>query len=204
MKDKHESYGMLDISRFSGGKGQFFGSDLVHQGGISISIHNANRKRDLSTDWIHAEDEIIRIELSHNQFVDAITSGMNTAGVPCTIKRFDGKGVPQIDHVIDRKEQFTNEMQETQGKYKKRIDGILELLEGNVGKRKAAEIKHELEILKSHIGSNDNFVLKCFNEAMDKTVTEAKHSVANYIDHKVHSFGIEAMRKELNISIENK
>jgi hypothetical protein len=202
-KKQHESYGMIDICRFTGNGSQYFGSDLIHNGGVSISISNAEKVTKLSSDWYHSREELIRVEMSHNQFVDAITSGMNTSGVPCTIKRYANNRVEQKNHVEDKKEQFSNDMKDTHVEYKKRIDGILELLEGNIGKRKASEIKHELEVLKSHISSNTNFVMGCFNEAMEKSVTEAKHSISNYIDHKVHSLGIEGMKKELQISIEN-
>jgi len=200
----HESYGMINISRFSCNKSQFFGSDLSHSGGISITISNAEKETKLNSDWYHTTESLIRIELSHNQFVDAITSGMNTSGVPCTIKRYGNKKVEQIDHIEDKKEQFSNSMKDTHSKYKIRIDNILDMFEGNIGKRKASEIKHELEVLKNHISSNTNFVMTCFNEAMEKSVTEAKHSISNYIDHKVHSLGIEGLKKELQISIENK
>ena len=83
-----------------------------------------------------------------------------------------------------------------------KINAILEKLEGNIGKRKTSEIKHDLEVLKSHISSNTNFVMDCFNESMEKTVTEARHSISNYIEHKIHSLGIEGLKKELQISIE--
>jgi len=201
---EHESYGMINISRFNSNNSQFFGSDLSHNGGISITISKGEKARQLNSDWYRSKDELIRIELSHNQFVDAITSGMNTSGVPCTIKRFSGKGIEQINHIENKKEQFLNEMEDTQLEFKNRIDDILNLLEGNIGKKKTEEIKHELKVLKSHISSNTNFVMKCFNKSMEKAVTEAKHSISNYIDTKVHSLGIEGLRKELQISIENK
>jgi len=200
-KKQHESFGMIDVSRHTG-RSQYFGSDLEHSGGVSITINKAEKVNRLNTDWFHSKEELIRIELTHNQFIDAITSGMNTAGVPCTIKAFSGKKVEQIDHVEDKKELFSNNMKEAHNEYKKRIDDISGLLNGSLGKRKVDEIKHELKVLKSHIESNTNFVMECFNEAMDKTVIEAKHTIANYIDHKVHSLGIEGLRKELKISIE--
>jgi len=199
---QHESFGMLDISRFNGNNSQFFGSDLVHNGGISITISHGEKGHKLNSDWYHGRDELIRIELSHNQFVDAITSGMNTSGVPCTIKRYAHKQVEQIDHVEDKKETFKNDMKDTHLEYLERIDEILKLLDGNIGKRKADEIKHELGTLKNHITSNTNFVMTCFNEAMEKIVIEAKHSISNYIDTKVHSLGIEGLRNELQISID--
>lgn len=201
---EHESYGMISISRFTGNGSQFFGSDLIHNGGISITISNAEKATKLSSNWYHSNKELIRIELSSNQYVDAITSGMNTSGVPCTIKRYNSRGVEQIDHVEDRREQFSNDMKDTHVEYKNRIDSILKLLEGNIGKRKASEIKFELEVLKNHISSNTNFVMTCFNESMEKSVTEAKHSISNYIDHKVHSLGIESIKNELQISMGSK
>lgn len=201
-KYEHESYGMITVSKFNSNGAQFYGSDLTHNGGVSISISEGDKVRKLNSEWFHSGKELVRIELTHNQFVDAITSGMNTEGVPCTIKRFNGKMIPQISHAEDKKKEFSNDMKDTQQEYKNKIDNILDLMEeGNMGKKKAAEIKHQLEVLKSHISSNTNFVMKCFDESMDKAVTEAKHSIANYIDNKVTSLGIEAMREELNISL---
>lgn len=199
----HESYGIIDIARFTGNGSQFFGSDLIHNGGISITIKKGEVERRLSKEWFFGHQEIIRVELSNNQFVDAITSGMNTSGVPCTIKHLNGIRVEQTQHVEDKKEVFRNEMKDTNQEYKNKIDSILEMLDGNIGKRKADQIRHELDVLKNHIGSNTNFVMNSFNEAMEKTVTEAKHSIANYIDHKVNSLGIEAMKNEVSIQIEN-
>ena len=202
MRDSHESYGKISISRFSCNKAEFFGSDIFHNGGISISISKAYVDRKYHKEWFGSGQEIIRVRVSANQYVDAITSGMNTVGVPCTIERLNNSGVEQIPHVIDKKEQFTNEMVDTQQEYRDKIDDIISKLDGNIGKRKAAGIKHDLEVLRSHISSNTDFVLKSFNEAMENTVTEAKQSVANYIENKIHTLGIEAMKNELNISIE--
>lgn len=201
IKEKHESFGMIRISRFSSNESQFFGSDLLHSGGISITISQATKVRKLNSDWHHPDEDLIRIDLSSNQYVDAITSGMNTSGVPCTIKRIGRKSIEQINHATSKKDQFRNDMAETQKEYADRIDAILEKLEGNVGKRKADDIKKDLKILKSHMASNTDFVMTCFNESMEKTVSEAKHSIANYIDHKIHSAGLESVRKEIDVKM---
>jgi len=204
MKKKHESYGMIKISRFSCNKSEFYGSDISHMGGISISISKSSVKRDLHGEWFHPEGELIRVELSANQYVDAITSGMNTEGVPCTITRYNNKSIPQISHIEDKKELFVNEMAGTQDEYMNKIQAIIDKLEGGIGKRKSDEIKFDLEVLANHISSNTNFVLKSFNEAMENTVTEAKHSISNYIDHKVHTMGVEGIKDKLHMSIESR
>ena len=203
-KTQHESYGIIDVSRFTSNGSQYFGSDLIHNGGISITISSGYKSTTNHTERHHSGLQLIKVELSNSQFIDAITSGMNTTGVPCTIKRYGVSKVEQIDHVESKKEVFKNNMEDTHLEYYKRIDSILEMLDGNIGKKRANEIKHEVKILKSHISSNTNYVMTCFNESMEKTVTEAKHTVSNYIDHKIHSLGIEGLRKELNISIATK
>ena len=202
-KVKHESFGMISISKFSCNGAEYFGSDLVHNNGVSVIIQRAEKEVSLSSDWYFGSNDLIRVEMTSNQFVDAITSGMNTSGVPCTIKHFNGKRIEQTQHVEDKKERFSNNMEETHLEYHKRIDEIIELLSGNVGKRKKDEIIHELGVLKSHIKSNTNYVMTKFNESMDKSVTEAKHSISNYINQKVKTLGIEALRDEMTISIDN-
>lgn len=58
--DKHESYGNIDISRFSGNNSEFFGSDLYHNGGISITISNADRSKEYGRERIHSCEQLIR------------------------------------------------------------------------------------------------------------------------------------------------
>ena len=198
----HESYGMINVSKFNANNAQFFGSDLFHNGGMSITISRADKTRKYSNEWYYAHTDIIRIRLTSSQFIDAITSGMNTQGVPCTIERLNGESVPQIDHVEDKKHQFSTEMKETQLEFINKINKITELLDGNLGKKKVEEIKLSLRVLKDHISSNTNFVMDQFDEAMEKTVTEAKQSVSNYIDNKIHAYGLEGLRNELNVSLE--
>lgn len=201
MKKEHDSYGMISISRFYGNNSQFFGSDLNHSGGISITISKASVKRDLHQDWFHGDDELIEVNLSNTQFIDAITSEMNSSGVPCTLKHFNHKKIPQIDHVDDKRDLFRNGMEDTQKAYLDRIDCILEMMDGNIGKRKSNEIKRELSILKNWLSSNTPFVMDQFNKAMDKSVQEAKQSVEGYISHKVNRLGMEALRNQLEVSI---
>jgi hypothetical protein len=203
MKKQHESYGMISVSKFASNHSQFFGSDLVQNGGVTIEINTAEKERKYNSEWYQPKSNVISVRLSYNQYVDMITSGMNTVGVPCTIQNVQGKRIEQIDHIENKKEMFQNDMLDTHKEYHKRIDEILSMLDGNnIGKRKAEEIKHEIEVLKGHISGNTNFVMKCFNESMEKAVTEAKHSVSNYIDNKIHTLGIESLREEMKVSID--
>lgn len=203
MKKQHESYGMIQVSKYTG-TSDFYGSDIKHNNGITITISKSSVERDLSRERFSQEKELIQIDMSNNQFVDAITSGMNTTGVPCTIKSINGERINQIKHIEDKKFLFMDEMDTTQKEFINRISDIEKLLEGNIEKRKSDEIKHQLKILKSHISSNTNFVMNQFEESMEKVVTESKHSISSYIDQKIISTGLESMRDELTIGLNDK
>ena len=202
-RKQHESYGMISISKFQGNGAQFFGSDLIQNGGVSITISQADVLVDGHRRTPMSGNVVTRLRMSYNQFVDAITSGMNTSGVPCTLEYVDGKRVEQTTHVEDKKDLFAADMADTQRQYLEKIDAIMEKLEGNIGKRKAQEIKHDLGVLHSHVSSNTPYVMGCFREAMEDTVTEAKHSIAGYVEHKIRSAGLESLRGDATIKIEN-
>jgi len=198
--NKHDSFGMLSIAKFSG-QSQFFGSDLIHSGGVQLTISRGIREQSHSRERYHTREHLIQINLSYNQFVDAITNGMNTIGVPCTLKYIGNTKVPQIEHCKDKKLQFSKDMAETQQEYVNKILAIEKLLDGNIGKKKVDEIKHSLQVLSRHITSNTDFVMNNFTEAMEDTVTEAKHSIAGYLDNKVHSLGLETLKDQLKIEM---
>lgn len=92
---KHESFGMIEISKFSSNGSQYFGSDILQNGGVTLKINRASVKRDLHREWFHSDENVITVRMSRNQFVDAITSGMNTSGVPCTLESLNGKRIEQ-------------------------------------------------------------------------------------------------------------
>ena len=52
---KHPSYGMMSISRYYGGDGNFFGNDLpmIGSGGIEVELREATLNR--NTDGLHGD-----------------------------------------------------------------------------------------------------------------------------------------------------
>lgn len=198
----HPSYGMIQIDKFSSNGSTFFNSDIVQNSGVSITIFNATVHSSKSgvREHILAEDEIIRVRLSSNQFVDAITSGMNAGGSPCTIVH-KGDGMIEPDEFLeDKKKQFTEHMAEIQSEYMKKIKALdVKITNSKMGKRVAEDIKHDLHTLKMHMESNNDYVMSRFESAMEKVVTEAKHSVSSYIDNKISSLGMEALIDKHNL-----
>ena len=194
--EKKECYGKISISKFQSNGCTFFGSDIVHNGGISIEISDAYIDRSHSKNYIGSNKNLIKIRMSHNQFVDLITSAMNTDGVPCTIDHMYGKKIEQINHVKDKKEEYIADLKNTFDGLLSRIDIISSKIPKNISNKAKNELEHEIAILKSHLVGNTKYVFKTFNEEMEKTMTEAKTSFANYISDKVEKLGIDNINKE--------
>lgn len=201
-KKVHPSYGKISISRFSSNRAEFFNSDLYHSGGISLEISGASVERRHGSEHVYSEDKLIRIRMSNSQFIDAITSGMNTDGVPCTLERFNGEIIAADNFVQPHQDKFRSDMRGVYDDLEKRIEGLEELLDSpTLGKRKLAEVKDGLDTIKRHMKGNINFTMRTFNEYMEKSVQEAKQSIANYMDHKVNSSGVKAFRDECLIEM---
>ena len=197
-KIQHPSYGMIQVSRFSG-QSNFFGSSIQHGGGISITIYEGELERGLNHDWHYSRKEHVRVEMSYTQFAEMITAGMNTSGVPCTIKRLNGKGF-ESPPFINKRTQFQNEFTESMKEQASRLDNLQARIDELVEKKGAVSKKelHEVKdmVYKAHQDLNDNmpYMAKCWNEQLEKTTTEAKGEIEGFVEHKVHEIGVEHLR----------
>lgn len=207
MEDKFirgESFGKIEINRFNSNNCQFFGSDIEHSGGIELTISSAEYRTRNGQKIVYPHRKLIKVQMSNSQFVDAITSGMNSGGSPVTIHQLINKNINQVDHVTDRKHEFKNDMASVQSEYLDKIEKLMKLMDGNLGKRAVEKIKFDLKVLHNHINSNTGFVMETFNEAMDRTITEAKQSVGNYIDGKIMELGLGELKGSVSIEPTNK
>ena len=85
--EAHPCYGMISVHRQTGGHTKLFGSPLdSHPSTIAITIREAERHHNLSSDWFFARKPIIEIDLSPMQYAEMITTPNVGSGVPCTIR----------------------------------------------------------------------------------------------------------------------
>ena len=205
-KKEHPSYGMISVSKFTMRDKTFFGSSIKHNGGISISIKNATIRRHLHTDWFSPEDTIIDVEMSYNQFAEMITAGMNTSGTPCTIQYTKDLGLIKPDVFTPKRKEFENEFKEDMVQLAKSLDKLVEdskaILTNKSKPLNSAErelILNQITKLRQEISSNIPFVVSSFNEAIDKTVTEAKGEIEGFYEAKIRSLGIKSLQDAYSV-----
>jgi hypothetical protein len=203
--DKHESYGMIKLGRTTGGQNNLFGSSIQHSNVIRLNISPAELHRGLGRDYYHPRGEIIEIEMSPTQFTELITN-MNTIGVPCTIKHINRKRMENPPSA-NKKQQFEDEFSEDMKKLALRMSELTEKAEKILSNKKSPnksereDVLSDIRHLQTELISNIPFMYRCFNEQMDKTVTEAKGEVEAFVTNKITSLGIKALKEEFNTKL---
>lgn len=197
---KHESYGTIDISRTTGGARTLFGTDVKHGNTIKLRINGAELIRSINNDWYHTLDRLIEIELSPVQFAEAITN-MNTNGVPCTIKYFNGESKKEPPF-INKKELFRQEFNEDIKEVSNKINELSKEVEEIINSKKTftkidkENILSGLFKIKQELTSNIPFVVECFDKQIERSVSHSKSEVEAYIQYKINSLGLKALQDE--------
>lgn len=200
--ESHESYGMIGIHRQSCNKGMsLFGSSIKHHTIFSITIHEANKHRSLNRNWYGSKREIVEIHLSSTQLVDLITSPNIGDGIPCTIihdqhKQIDG--CPEVDQRQIFEDEFKRNIEKVIRKTESTIAKAQEMFaQDRIKKSDQTTVLESLRSILQDLQCNMPFVYEQFNEAMDKTVSEAKGEVEAFVTSKALSLGIEALQDEV-------
>lgn len=203
-RQNHPSYGLVQFSRINrGGSTPLFGSSIEHSQTIVLRIKQATLERGLHHDWYYDRGEIIEVEMSQSQFAEAITSMNMGSGVPVTIRWIKGIGKIEESPFHNQRLQFEEEFKEDMEEISSRSDALLDLAKDMLESKKAPtkaereRLYNMLAGLKQHLASNMPFIQSSFNEAMDKTVMEAKGEIEAFVHNKVNSLGIQGLQAEM-------
>lgn len=190
---EHPSYGMMSITRYYGGDGNFFGNDLPMEGsgGIEIELKEATLERNangLHCDFFNPGRLKFKVRMSHLQFAELITN-MNTTGVPVTITNI---GIERLDDppVLNKREVFDEETKEVVSNVKQKANDIIAKVQNLFETKKSLTKKDKEEILRGlnqlKMATFDHlpFMQKMFNEQMNKSVVSAKANIAAFIEQR--------------------
>jgi len=190
---KHPSFGQLTFWQAQGGATPLFGSSILHRNTIRMEIKKAEYNRHTGSEYVFGRELIVVARMSPTQFADAITGLNSGSGTPITLEYVTGEGNIEQPEYINKREQFETEFAKT-------TEGIVErlnALESKVNERKLPKwVSLEIDVIRGWLKANHPFMVKQFDEQMDKTVTEAKGEVEAYVSGMVRRLGIEAIRNQ--------
>lgn len=190
---EHPSYGMMSITRYYGGDGNFFGNDLPMEGsgGVEIELKEATLERNangLHCDFFQPGRLKFKVRMSHLQFAELITN-MNTTGVPVTITNI---GIERLDDppILNKREVFDEETKEVVSNVKQQANDIIAKVQNlfetkkSLTKKDKEEILRELNQLKMATFDHLPFMQKMFDEQMNKSVVSAKANITAFTEQR--------------------
>ncbi|MFJ2420207.1 hypothetical protein [Streptomyces brevispora] len=177
----HPAFGVAVVTRRSGGGRSLFQSDLLHNETISLSVHEATRKRDLSHDWVHPGRELVEIEMSLAQWGALVSSMGLGSGVPVTIRRTEHDAlVPEIPHQPRTAESLREVREVTDRMYaevRAATAALHEAIHEKKGVRATKEALNALELAVAGAGNNAQFTVDSLVEAGEKVVAQARADI---------------------------
>ena len=204
--ETHESYGMISISHVQGCSSPLFGSSIKHDRTIQLRINKGAVKRDLHQERYSADENIIEVELSAAQFATFITTPNVGSGVPCTIRRVEGKQMEYPDYK-GHNEVFQEELREDVRETMLQANELAKEARGILSKKGALKVADRDELLNSinsltqHINSNMPFLHRQFAKSMEKTVTAAKSEIEQFYTSTIMKMGKKALAENGGIDI---
>lgn len=199
-KDKEQAPYMAVVGAYrtstGGGGVPMFDSETRHQHIITLRIRTASRRRDLSRDWIHGEEELIEVAMTEAQWAQFVSSLNMGDGVPCTMTYRAGDhpdrplpsgSIPGPTLPDNKVDQFHDEMLERMEKAIKKLNALKEAPGIN------AKRKKEIELILQELDSNMGFVADQFSEHMEHYVSKAKTEVEAYMMAAIHRAGLSAL-----------
>jgi len=202
--EKHPSYGMISFSRISGGHDNLFGSSISHQNHVELRIFRGRRGRNINTDWYFADSSpLISVKLSSTQFAELITTMNIGSGVPCTLHHADGEMMPECPERHQRQEvqdEFKSDMQKVTADLQSATKQLDKLLEpGAIKKSDIINLSECLNRAIQELACNVPFAQECFDEACDKTVSEAKGEIDAAFVSTVNRLGGQKLQELLDM-----
>jgi hypothetical protein len=199
---RNAAFGQINIHRISGGK-RLFGVNFPQDHFIRIAIHTAHLNRNLASDRVFDDKEVVVVDLSEVQWARLIASP-NTSGVPCTLARYrdpvSGEYLtPQLpekdfadadtfkDEIKDRAKKATAEVDAARAK-------LSEILQG--GPVRKGDLQEVMEMLRSGsqtFASNLPFVVERAAETIDEATENAKTEVGAFVDFAMLRLGERAL-----------
>lgn len=186
-QDVHPAWGMISAHRGQYGPAGavLFDSDIRHGETITVRLHRASRKREVSRDWIHPYDEIVEVEMSLAQWASFVSS-MNTQGVPCTIRRTETEVfVDQAPYAPRLAESMADVHEAAMRTY----DSVKAAFEKVREKPTKANIR-DLEIALRNAVPNVDYSAKTLTEHAENVVQRARADVEAMVTTRAAQLGI--------------
>jgi hypothetical protein len=192
--ETHPAFALIGVSRINASPGvSLFDSDVLHQHFVRVKLSRAVRKRSLQKDRMHAEKQIIEVDMSEAQWASFVSSMNVGDGVPCTISWESGVGLlPELEFAP----RLAVSMAETREAAQRAFEDIqkaMAALDALDPKAPAKDRKAALMTLRARIENapkNVAFASESLVEHTENVVNKARADIEAMVQAKATQLGI--------------
>lgn len=200
---KHESYALVEFSRYQTTGQRLFGSAVKVSAGIALTIKRATRRYDLHRDWFHGREELIEVNMTELQFAQLLTNLNNGEGVPCTLNHLLGARVPEPPETDKSQAELVHaDVRAKAVTLGKKLDGATAQIKAVMAASKSMSAKDKkaledaLAMFVQEVNSNLPFLMEAFQEAADEVVTQCKSEVVAFTERTLKAQGLEHVKAQ--------
>lgn len=204
---EHPAFGMIRAGRVTG-RANLFMVDYPQDHYITLTISQADLRRDLSRDWVHAKRfPLVEISLSEVQWARLVSS-LNTEGVPCTLTHyakpksaeFERPKMPE-NH-IGKAPTLKKEVQEAGRKAAESVNEALKDLDamlsgGPVKKGDLKLARDKVWQAARKLSDSIPYTVSQAEEAIETAVESAKAELSAYAEHTMQRLGRMAIAERI-------
>ena len=186
LRIKQDCFGTIVVTEVTSSKGApCFGSQVLHDRYVDITIGTARLDRTSTRDWIYPDKSMINFRMTKNQWADFVSSFGKGEGTPITLQRIpDNYSTLKKceEPIIENKFEFRNDIRNTE--FKIISDSVKKLNEitsnSKLTKAEKEELRKGFIHLHNMLGSNAEFHRTVLQEDMEDVINDAKRTIEGY------------------------
>lgn len=195
---EHPAFGCITISRPHGGQNALFGSQILHDHYIKLTINTAVEYTDNGWTRHHSDKQLVEVHMTADQWARMVSSIGIGSGTPCTLYWSQGQGYyPSVpdpvigdDHKISLNEAGQKAIQ-ANAELLAHIRGLVDT--GKIGKKAGEELERTAARTSDTIRSTMPFILQNAVEHVEAVVTDAKSTVEAHLRQLVWDAGVDKL-----------
>ncbi|KIA73373.1 hypothetical protein ANMWB30_23000 [Arthrobacter sp. MWB30] len=193
IRETHPAFATASVLRRSGTPRTLFQSDLRHHETITLTIHEAERTRDLNHDWVHPTKNIIEIEMSLAQWGSLVSSMGLGSGVPVTLRWRAGEGnlprLPYLPRIQKNLEEVHGAVDKLLGRARASLGDLVDAIEQKKGVKAIRDALRTHRFVLENAKDNAGFAVTSLVEAAEHVTTQARADIESHILATMQSTG---------------
>ena len=195
-RETHPAFAVAIVGRGHGTSRPLFQSDLQHNQTITLSIHRAERGRELNRDWVHPTAQIIEMEMSLAQWGALVSSVGVGSGVPVTLRVTESdplvSDLPYEPRIAANLAEVEGSVEKLIADASKQLDVLTEAIEQKQGAKAIRDALRNLRAILDNAPANAKHAVSSMVRAAESVVSQARSDIEAHVLNAAQATGLDA------------